>query len=158
MERIVSAVPFLWKQGLPSSAWRTWRRLCHVTLLTWHPLRHVMSLTSRDVVRTPCFKILATSMACHNRRQQHGQPTKGVTVPVSLNPLVFSTVIESAPTIAILISSLNGLTTVLILPDPGMENAMLDRVFLVLKRTCRQPASIHNFTPNRHCVHYAPNR
>ena len=47
--------------------------------------------------------------------------TAPTTSAVSLDPIVFSTAIESAPTTEIQMSSLNGLNTVLTLPDLGAE-------------------------------------
>ena len=72
-----------------------------------------------------CNKTGHFARVCRSRRRQQGTPTQDVMAPttsaVSLDPIVFSTAIESAPTIEIQMSSLNGHTTGLILPDSGAE-------------------------------------
>ena len=76
-------------------------------------------------IRRNCSKTGHFVRVCCSHRRQHGAPTQGVTAPttsaLNLDPVVFCTVIESASTIVIQMSSLNGLTTVLTLPDSGAE-------------------------------------
>lgn len=72
-----------------------------------------------------CNKTGHFARVCRSRQRQQGAHTQGVTAPitsaVSLEPIVFSTASESAPTIEIQMSSLNGHATVLTLPDSGAE-------------------------------------
>ena len=75
-----------------------------------------------------CNKPGHFARVCRSRRRQQvanvqedNQDTAPATSAVTLDPLVFSTAIESAPTIEIQMSSLNGNATAVTLPDSGAE-------------------------------------
>ena len=73
-----------------------------------------------------CNKNGHFARVCRSRRRQHlGTPNSPSATPstsaVSLEPHVFSTMIEPAPTIEIQMSSLNGHASVSALPDSGAE-------------------------------------